>query len=75
MFLKLKFLYAQYKLKKITCFFKLKSESLYLDYRSGNSKEVLEYGIVTIEHSKGDLLLMECFGWLINSINSYLCIL
>ena len=39
----------------------LLNESLNLGYRSGNSNEVLEDGIVTIEHLKGDLLLMECF--------------
>ena len=39
----------------------LHNERLHLGYRSGNSNEVLEDGIVTIEHSKGDLLLMECF--------------
>ncbi len=39
----------------------LHNERLHLGYRSGNSNQVLEDGIVTIEHSKGDLLLMECF--------------
>ncbi len=38
----------------------LQNESLHLGYRSGNSNEVLEDGIVSIMHSKGDLLLMEC---------------
>jgi thiamine pyrophosphokinase len=40
--------------------YSLNNESLTLGYRSGNSNEVLEDGIVTIEHKKGDLLLMEC---------------
>ena len=38
----------------------LLNESLLLGYRSGNSNEVLNDGLVTIEHSSGDLLLMEC---------------
>ena len=41
--------------------YSLQNETLTLGYQSGNSNEVLEDGIVTIEHSKGDLLLMECF--------------
>lgn len=39
----------------------LHNESLHLGYRSGNSNEVKEDGLVIIEHTKGDLLLMECF--------------
>ncbi len=39
----------------------LQNESLNLGYRSGNSNEVLEDGIVIIEHNSGDLILMECF--------------
>ena len=38
----------------------LLNESLLLGYRSGNSNEVLSDGLVTIEHTSGDLLLMEC---------------
>jgi thiamine pyrophosphokinase len=38
----------------------LHKESLLLGYRSGNSNEVLNDGIVIIEHQTGDLLLMEC---------------
>ena len=39
----------------------LKNETLNLGYKSGNSNEVLQDGIVTIEHQSGDLLLMECW--------------
>ena len=39
----------------------LQNESLNLGYRSGNSNEVIEDGIVIIEHNSGDLILMECF--------------
>lgn len=39
----------------------LNNESLTIGYRTGSSNEVLEDGIVTIEHKEGDLLLMECF--------------
>jgi thiamine pyrophosphokinase len=39
----------------------LNNESLTIGYRTGSSNEVLEDGIVTIEHQEGDLLLMECF--------------
>ena len=38
----------------------LHNESLKMGYRSGSSNAVAEDGIVTIEHSDGDLLLMEC---------------
>ena len=38
----------------------LQNQSLLLGYRSGNSNEVLNDGLVTIEHTSGDLLLMEC---------------
>ena len=41
--------------------YELQNESLQLGYRCGNSNEVLEDGIVLIEHQKGDLLLMECW--------------
>lgn len=34
---------------------------LTIGYRTGSSNEVAEEGIVTIEHTDGDLLLMECF--------------
>ena len=41
--------------------YQLNNESLTIGYRTGSSNEVLEDGIVTIEHEEGDLLLMECF--------------
>jgi thiamine pyrophosphokinase len=40
--------------------YELVNDTLTMGYRSGNSNSVLEDGIVTITHSKGDLLLMEC---------------
>lgn len=39
----------------------LQNEALTMGYRTGSSNEVLEDGLVTIEHKTGDLLLMECF--------------
>jgi thiamine pyrophosphokinase len=39
----------------------LNNESLTIGYRTGSSNEVLEDGIVSIEHQEGDLVLMECF--------------
>ena len=39
----------------------LKNESLKMGYRSGSSNHVIEDGMVKIEHSSGDLLLMECW--------------
>lgn len=41
--------------------YQLNNEILTIGYRTGSSNEVLEDGIVTIEHLQGDLLLMECF--------------
>lgn len=38
----------------------LNDESLTIGYRTGSSNAVAADGIVTIDHSKGDLLLMEC---------------
>jgi thiamine pyrophosphokinase len=38
----------------------LQNESLVLGYRSGNSNEVREDGLVEIRYERGDLLLMEC---------------
>jgi thiamine pyrophosphokinase len=38
----------------------LNNDELILGYRTGSSNEVLETGIVEIEYSNGDLLLMEC---------------
>jgi thiamine pyrophosphokinase len=41
-------------------FFPLHKETLQLGYRTGSSNHVAEDGIITVEHEKGDLLLMEC---------------
>ncbi len=40
--------------------FPLKDESLSMGYRTGSSNQVIEDGLVTINHTNGDLLLMEC---------------
>lgn len=42
-------------------FYPLHNEELTIGYRTGSSNHVTEDGIVKIEHSNGDLLLMECF--------------
>jgi thiamine pyrophosphokinase len=42
-------------------FYPLNNEELTIGYRTGSSNHVSEDGIVKIEHSKGDLILMECF--------------
>lgn len=42
-------------------FYPLKNEELTIGYRTGSSNHVTEDGIVKIEHSQGDLILMECF--------------
>ena len=39
----------------------LTNEELTIGYRSGSSNEALQDGMVLIEHTEGDLLLMECF--------------
>jgi thiamine pyrophosphokinase len=41
-------------------FYPLQNETLTIGYRTGTSNHVTQDGIVKIEHSKGDLLLMEC---------------
>lgn len=41
--------------------FPLQNDTLQLGYRSGSSNQVAQDGIVTIKHSEGDLLLMECW--------------
>lgn len=41
--------------------FTLENETLEMGYRSGTSNHVVEDGIVSISHKKGDLLLMECW--------------
>lgn len=38
----------------------LKNDTLTIGYRTGSSNSVLEDGIVTLTHTDGDLLLMEC---------------
>jgi thiamine pyrophosphokinase len=38
----------------------LHDETLTIGYRSGSSNAVTADGIVTINHTEGDLLLMEC---------------
>ncbi|MDD3004629.1 thiamine diphosphokinase [Flavobacterium sp.] len=40
--------------------FPLKNDTLTMGYRTGSSNTVVNDGIVTIVHSSGDLLLMEC---------------
>ncbi len=42
-------------------FFSLKNEDLTIGYRTGSSNHVIQDGIVSISHSNGDLLLMECW--------------
>ena len=42
-------------------FYPLQNEELTIGYRTGSSNHVTEDGIVKIEHSEGDLLLMECW--------------
>ena len=40
--------------------YSLENDTLTIGYRTGSSNSVLNDGIVTITHSDGDLLLMEC---------------
>lgn len=40
--------------------YSLDNESLTIGYRTGNSNEVENDGIIRVTHEKGDLLLMEC---------------
>lgn len=42
-------------------FYPLNNEELTIGYRTGSSNHVTQDGIVKIQHSEGDLLLMECF--------------
>ena len=42
-------------------FYPLNNEELTIGYRTGSSNHVSKDGIMKIEHSDGDLLLMECF--------------
>lgn len=39
----------------------LQNDTLTMGYRTGSSNSVAKDGLVTITHTKGDLLLMECF--------------
>ncbi|MES2543969.1 MAG: thiamine diphosphokinase [Bacteroidota bacterium] len=41
-------------------FYPLNNEILTIGYRTGSSNHVAEDGIVVIEHTEGDLLMMEC---------------
>jgi thiamine pyrophosphokinase len=41
-------------------FYPLQNETLTIGYRTGASNHVTQDGIVKIEHTQGDLLLMEC---------------
>lgn len=41
-------------------YYPLTNENLNSGYRMGNSNYVIQDGLVTIEHKRGDLLLMEC---------------
>ena len=42
-------------------FYPLQNDTLTIGLRTGSSNHVSEDGIVTIEHSNGNLLLMECW--------------
>ena len=41
-------------------FYPLNNDTLTIGYRTGSSNHVIADGMVTIEHKKGDLLMMEC---------------
>jgi len=42
-------------------FYSLNNEELIMGYRTGSSNHVVADGIVSIKHTSGDLLLMECW--------------
>lgn len=42
-------------------FYPLQNDTLSIGFKTGSSNHVAEDGLVTIEHNKGDLLLMECW--------------
>jgi len=42
-------------------FFPLKNDTLSIGHKTSSSNHVADDGIVTIEHSNGNLLLMECW--------------
>ncbi|KVV15441.1 thiamine diphosphokinase [Flavobacterium sp. TAB 87] len=48
-------------LQSINLIYPLQNDTLTMGYRTGSSNSVANDGIVTITHTKGDLLLMECF--------------
>jgi thiamine pyrophosphokinase len=48
-------------IKTENLFYPLNNEELTIGYKTGSSNHVSKDGIVKIEHSLGDLLLMECF--------------
>ncbi|PWB23077.1 thiamine diphosphokinase [Flavobacterium sp. HTF] len=41
--------------------YELQNDTLTMGYRTGSSNSVAQDGLVTITHTDGDLLLMECF--------------
>jgi thiamine pyrophosphokinase len=42
-------------------FYPLNNDTLTLGYRNGSSNHVIKDGLVTIQYTEGDLLMMECF--------------
>ncbi|WP_432220887.1 thiamine diphosphokinase [Flavobacterium sp. TMP13] len=48
-------------LQSINLIYPLQNDTLTMGYRTGSSNSVANDGLVTITHTKGDLLLMECF--------------
>ena len=48
-------------IKTQNLFYSLNNEDLTIGYRTGSSNHVIQDGIVSISHSNGDLLLMECW--------------
>ncbi|WP_396183382.1 thiamine diphosphokinase [Flavobacterium sp.] len=52
---------AVHGIHSVNLFYPLQNDSLTIGYRTGSSNHVTEDGLITIEHSKGDLLLMECW--------------
>ncbi|MBA4154780.1 thiamine diphosphokinase [Flavobacterium sp.] len=52
---------AVHGIHSVNLFYPLQNDSLTIGYRTGSSNHVAEDGLITIEHSEGDLLLMECW--------------
>ena len=48
-------------IKTQNLFYSLNNEDLTIGYRTGSSNHVIQDGIVSISHSNGELLLMECW--------------